>query len=56
MNEFRKMADFFPFVIAPPDLTVQAMEIERPMLLLAVFMTTSGHDKLLQIALEETLS
>ena len=53
LNEFRKMADFFPFVIIPPDLTVQAMEIERPMLLLAIFMTASGHDRLLQIALEE---
>ena len=53
VSEFRKMADFFPFVIVPPDLTVQAMEIERPMLLLAVFMTASGHDRLLQIALEE---
>ena len=53
LNEFRKMADFFPFVIVPPDLTVQAMEIERPMLLLAIFMTASGHDRLLQIALEE---
>ena len=53
LDEFRKMAHFFPFVILPPDLTVQAMEIERPMLLLAVFMTASSHDRLLQIALEE---
>ena len=53
LSEFRIMADFFPFVIVPPDLTVQAMEIERPMLLLAVFMTASGNDRLLQIALEE---
>lgn len=53
LNDFRKMADFFPFVVVPPDLTVQAMETERPMLLLAVFMTASGHDRLLQIALEE---
>ena len=52
LSEFRIMVDFFPFVIVPPDLTVQAMEIERPMLLLAVFMTASGHDRLLQIALE----
>ena len=47
------MADLLPSVIVPPDLTVQAMEIERPMLLLAVLMTAPGHHRLLQIALEE---
>ncbi|MCJ1402734.1 hypothetical protein MMC11_005955 [Xylographa trunciseda] len=53
LNEFREMAPFFPFVPLSPSTTAQGMSSRRPLLLLAILMTTSYGDRQLQVALEE---
>ena len=52
LNTFREMSDFFPFVVLP-EITTQILELQKPMLSLAILMTASGKDRSLQIHLEE---
>ena len=53
LNEFRLMADFFPFVLISPDIAAQDLAIEKPMLFLAICMTACGRIRLLQSTLEQ---
>ena len=53
MTEFRDMTPFFPFVVLSPGTTAQSMSLHKPMLFLAILMTTSYSDRQLQVALEE---
>ncbi|MCJ1380006.1 hypothetical protein MMC17_003109 [Xylographa soralifera] len=53
LNEFREMTPFFPFVPLSPTTNALSMSSQRPLLLLAILMTTSFSDRQLQVALEE---
>ena len=53
LGEFRTMSDYFPFVLISPNTTVQGLSLKKPMLFLAILMTASGSDRILQITLEE---
>ncbi len=53
LNEFRLMADSFPFVLISPDIAAQDLAVEKPMLFLAICMTACGKIRLLQSTLEE---
>ena len=53
LNEFRLMADCFPFVLISPEIVAQDLAVEKPMLFLAICMTACGKIRLLQSTLEE---
>ena len=53
LNEFRFMADCFPFVLISPDIAAQDLAREKPMLFLAICMTACGKIRLLQSTLEQ---
>ena len=53
LNEYRLMADYFPFVLISPDIAAQDLAMEKPMLFLAICMTACGKIRLLQSTLEE---
>ena len=53
LNEYRLMADCFPFVLISPDIAAQDLAMEKPMLFLAICMTACGKIRLLQSTLEE---
>ncbi|MCJ1284003.1 hypothetical protein MMC26_003334 [Xylographa opegraphella] len=53
LNEFREMTPFFPFVPLSATITALSMSSRRPLLLLAILMTTSFGDRQLQVILEE---
>lgn len=53
LNEFRLMADCFPFVLISPDIAAQDLAREKPMLFLAICMTACGKIRLLQSTLEQ---
>lgn len=53
LNEYRLMADCFPFVLISPHIAAQDLAIEKPMLFLAICMTACGKIRLLQSTLEE---
>lgn len=53
LNEYRSMSDFFPFVPISLLATVQDLNRERPMLLLAILTTAAWRDRPLQAVLSE---
>ncbi len=53
LNEYRLMADCFPFVLISPEIAAQDLAMEKPMLFLAICMTACGKIRLLQSTLEE---
>ena len=53
LNEYRLMADCFPFVLISPDIVAQDLAIKKPMLFLVICMTACGKIRLLQTTLEE---
>lgn len=53
LNEYRLMADCFPFVLISTDIVAQDLAIKKPMLFLAICMTACGKIRLLQSTLEE---
>ncbi|MCJ1389439.1 hypothetical protein MMC18_002296 [Xylographa bjoerkii] len=53
LNDFREMTHFFPFVPLSQSTTAQSMSSQRPLLLLAILMTTSYRNRQVQVALEE---
>ena len=53
LNEYRLMADCFPFVPISSDIAAQDLAKEKPMLFLAICMTACGKIRLLESTLEE---
>ena len=53
LNEFRLMADCFPFVLISPDIAAEDLARKKPMLFLAICMTACGKIRLLQSTLEQ---
>lgn len=53
VNEFRIMCHSFPYVIIPPEKTVQTLRRESPMLLLAILAAAAWRDRTLQLQLEK---
>ena len=53
LNEFRMMADCFPFVLISSDIAAQDLARQKPMLFLAICMTACGKIRLLQSTLEQ---
>ncbi|KAI9732746.1 MAG: hypothetical protein M1818_007480 [Claussenomyces sp. TS43310] len=53
LNEFRVMAQHFPYVVLPAVVSVDDMRCEAPMLLLSILATASWRDRMLQAALEQ---
>ena len=51
LKEYCLMADWFPFVLVSPDIAAQDLAKEKPMLLLAICMTTCGKNRSLQSTL-----
>ena len=52
LNEYRLMADWFPFVVISPDIAAQDLAMKKPLLFLAICMTACGKIRLLQSTLE----
>lgn len=52
LQSFRDMTNFFPFVVVPPDATVQLISKDSPFLLLAILTAASGADMQLQYQLD----
>jgi hypothetical protein len=52
LNEYRKMSQSFPFVIAPPGISAHELHRERPMLFLAMIIAASWQDHMRQMSLD----
>ena len=48
LHNYRSCADYFPFVLISPDIAVQDLAKEKPMLFLAICVTGSGKFRSLQ--------
>ena len=52
--QFRRMSEYFPFVIIPNEATVLSMSQDRPFLCLAALSAATSSEKMLQKSLEQS--
>jgi hypothetical protein len=52
LNEYRQMSASFPFVIVPPNITANALHLEKPMLCLAIITAASWQNHKRQMTLD----